>query len=412
MIEHAISTAEVQVPTSSQPVPRVKVSIHAVREARSNARVMQIAGALTEAGFDVSLVDIETHASLPVEEHVQGFKLQHIILPDWLTSRRFEPLFIFKALQAFVLSTLRLIHDDADIYHANDVTAMPATFIAALVRRKPLIFELIDLQFPVPETGLSFWRRLGWFVSLMHKVILPRCAAVIVTSPLHGEEMQRRFHMPPYTVIRNIPPYRAVQKTEHLRQYLGLNARSRIVLYQGYIQGSRGLDVLVRAASLFEKDIVFIMMGGSVGTTQEMLEALMREYNVEDRVKIIPPVPYEELFEWTASADIGVVLSAQDSFNLKRSLPNKLFEYIMAGLPVVSAPMEAVEEVITHYDIGYVVPSFSPTDVAEAINSLLSNTAEYERMREHTVQAVQELCWEQESQRLVQLYKDIMTRYK
>ncbi len=396
------------IPVDVQPGSSIKVSIHAVREAHGNPRVMLVASTLAEAGYKVSLIDIETHGSRPRKECVRGVQLQHVVIPGWLTSRRFEPLFVMKAVQALITSTIWLFRNNADIYHANDVNAMPATFLAAMLRKKPLIFELIDLQYPVPETGLSFWRRAGWFIDLMHRIILPRCSAVIVTSPLHGEELQARYHIPAYTLVRNTPPYQKVQKSDRLRQYLGLSPQTRVVLYQGYIQPGRGLDVLVDVASLLDPNIVIVMMGKGMGDTQAYLESLIRQKGVGDLVKIVPPVPYEELLEWTASADIGLVMSSQKpAFNLQRAFPNKVSEYLMAGLPVLAAPMDAVAAVIKQYGVGRTLSRISPAELAEGINSLLTDPDALAQMRANALLAAQELCWEKEREKLLKVYEAV-----
>jgi len=152
-------------------------------------------------------------------------------------------------------------------------------------------------------------------------------------------------------------------------------------------------------------------MGKGFGETVAELEALAVKEGVADRVKIIPPVPYAELLEWTASADIGLAVFSPDySLSVRWCLPNKLFEYLMAGLPVLATSLDAVADLLKSYDVGQVVPSFTPVDIAAAINAMLADHAALDRMRRNALKAVRgDLCWEKERQRLIRLYRDILS---
>jgi glycosyltransferase involved in cell wall biosynthesis len=399
------STAE----DSSISASRHKVCIHVLREGRSDFRLLRGATTLVEAGFSVTVVDVETERTCPIGEDLGGLRMEHIIVPAWHNSRRFEPWFFIVAVKTFIFSILRLIRMRADIYHACELTALPACFIVSSLLRKPLVFEIYDLQFPVPGTGVAFWRRVG---AHLYDVLLPRCAAVIVTSPLHAREISNRYYVPAMTVVRNIPKYQAVQKTDRLKQYLGLSPHTRIALYQGYIQSGRGLERLVREASYLEPDIVIIMMGKAMGTTQTELEALIASEGVANRVKIVPAVPHEELLDWTASADIGLIVHVPDfSLNIQTLLPNKLFEYLIAGLPVVTSDIGAVVDIVNSYDVGQVVTSVEPGAIGAAINALLADPNTLASMRRNALDAAQhEFNWEKESSELIRLFSEIQSR--
>jgi glycosyltransferase involved in cell wall biosynthesis len=390
----------------------VKVCIHVLKEARDDVRAMRTATALTEAGYTASIVDIEANSTLPVEENIHGVRVQHLIVPGWHTSRRFELWFFIKAVQVLFLSVLRLIKTRADIYHACEITAWPASIIAAILRRKSLVLETYDLQFPVPNTRVGFWRRLAWLVTLLHALILPRCAGVVVTSPLHAREIRNRFHPKEMALVRNIPMYREIAKSDYVRQFLGLSPETRIALFHGVISPDREPDRLIHAAKFLEQNIVIVMRGKCAGITQAELESLIDREGVTDRVKITPPVPFEEMLDWTASADIGLIIYPLDySLNMRTLLPNKLFEYLMAGLPVLTTPLEAVVDVIRTYDVGHVVPSLDPAAIAEAINTMLADRATLDRMHLNALKAARDnLCWEKESPQLILFYQKILAK--
>lgn len=390
----------------------IKVCMHVLTTASTDARVMRAATALVEAGYAVSLVDIEDEGNHQREESMRRVCMKHVIVSRSFLSTRFDKWTLVRLARVFVRSALRVIRTPADIYHAHDVSALPACYIAACLHHKPIIFETHEMPLferPLSEMGRS--RR--WLHKLLGGLlahIVPRCAGIITVSPPIVEEIRRRYRVPEVTLIRSVPEYWAVAKSDRLRHYLGLKPEVRIALYQGNLQPNRGLDRLVRAATFLEQDIVIVMMGKNVGTTQDQLEALIASEGVADRVKILPPVPYAELLDWTASADIGLNVASPDySLNVRYFLPNKLFEYLMAGLPVLTSPLEAMVDVVKTYDVGQVLSSLAPADIGEAMNRMLADPVGLAHQRSNALEAARnDFYWEKESLRLIHLYRSIL----
>lgn len=388
--------------------------MHVLRDACKDVRAIRAGTTLTNEGLEVSIIDVQQDRSRPTEEDLGGIQVKHLLVPTWYTSRRSEVQVFITALRTFILSIIRLIQSRADIYHAAELTALPACCIVAALRRKPLVYEAYELTIPFPETSVKFWRRSAKLLMRFLALVLPRCAGVIATTPLYAQEMQKYFHLKEVCLVRNIPPYKAVQKNERLRQYLGLSPETRIALYQGRFQADRSLDKLVRAAPFLEKNTIIVLMGEGDKPTTKQLEELIVSEGVADHVRMIPPVPYEELLSWTASADLGLVMySPHYSPAIKMCLGNKLFEFLMAGVPVLTSQLDAVVEIIKTYDVGQVVSSLAPRDVGEAINSMLADRDALARMHRNALEAAkQELNWEKESQQLARLYQGILTRQK
>lgn len=387
----------------------IRVCMHVLGTARTDVRVMRAATALVEAGFAVTVVDIDWEHKQPVEEDICGARVKHILAPSWYTSRRFKPWFLIQAAWVLIRSTLRLVQTPTDVYHAHDTTALPACYLAAQLQRKLLIFDAHELPMSMAMDSMR-WRGLVKPFSNLLGIMVPRCAGVITVSPPIAQEIRNRYPGSDVTVIRNIPPYRSVPRSDRLRRYLGLHPNVRIALYQGRLQADRELDRLVRAAPYLERDIVIALMGPDVEGAQSWLEALITSEGVTDRVKIVPPIPYAELLEWTASADIGLLIYAPDqSPNIKMCLPNKLFEYLMVGLPVLASQLDAVADIISTYDVGQIVSSLAPADIAMAINTMVADSVAYARKRHNALDASrQDLYWGKESHRLIHLYRQIL----
>ncbi len=403
-----IDPSEAQDGTTAQ-LP-VKVCMHVLGKACTDGRVIREANALREAGFEISIVDVVAERTQPTEEDINGIHLRHIIMPSWFVSTRFKPWFLVKVAKVFIRGALRLIWTPSDLYHAHDEMALPGCYIAARLRRKPLIYDAHEL--PLSDPNITRWHRLTALASRLLKSMVPRCAGVITVSPPIAQEIHRHYHSSEVSLLRNVPMYRTVGKSDRLRQYLGLSPATRIALYQGDIQPDRRLDRLMRAAAFLEQDIVIVLMGRDKVATQAQLESLIASEGVLDHVKIIPPVPYEELLDWTASADIGLIIySSNYSLNIQMCLPNKLFEYLMAGLPVLASSLDAVAEILTTYDVGRIVPSLAPRDIGMAINSMLADRAGLARMHDNALEAARcDFCWEKERHQLIRLYHAILNK--
>lgn len=281
--------------------------MHIVGAASADVRAMRAATALTKAGFDVSIIDIESEEVQSTEENGEGIRIKHMFVPKAFSATRFKRWSLLRAISLLVRGTLSLVTTSADVYHALDLPALPACYIAAIVRCKPLVFESYELPLStLPPSEMRMSRRLiQRLLALLLRHIIPRCRAIIVVSQPIVEEMCRRYQCSNLSLIRNIAPYRKVERSDILRQRLGLARHVRIALYQGYLQPDRGLSILIQAASFLEKDTVIVIMGKDKVGMRAELDALIASEGVAERVKIIPAVPYEDLLTWTASADIG-----------------------------------------------------------------------------------------------------------
>jgi glycosyltransferase involved in cell wall biosynthesis len=388
----------------------VKVCMHIRGVVNLDARVMRAATALNGAGYSINIVDIENDRTRPPMEDIFGIRVRHMLRPDWLIPTRL-PWRLVKSVQKLIGSTFWLLRIPADIYHAHNVNALVPCYIAAQLRRKLLIFEAHEMPLYELEKTKHQWSRalITWlFVAMLH-----RCAGVITVSQPIIQEMYHRYQVTGIALIRNIPYYQEVPSSNRLREHFGLSSKVRIVLYQGNLQHDRNLDKLVMAAKFLERDIVIVLMGKGVGATPSELEALAARDGVVDRLKFLPPVSNKELLDWTTSADLGINVSSPDySLNTRMFLPNKLFEYLMAGLPVLSSALPAIVEVINNYQVGWILPSLEPEDIGMKINAMLRDRAGLEKMQRNALAAASsEFCWEKESQKLINFYQEILAKH-
>lgn len=396
-------------PTPSPARTAPRVCMHVLGPALTDGRVMRSATALAQAGYAVTIVDIEHGVNLPTCEDSQGVHLRHVRFA-LAQMRHYHPThhlawLLFK-VRRIVRGTLAVLRTPAEVYHAHDITALPACYMAAKLRRKLLIFDAHEL--PLVDPHVQRLRLITGLATRMLRLMLRSCAGIITVSPPLVRELQRRYGGPLAVLVRNIHTYEAPPPTNHLRDYLNLGSDVRIALYQGFLQADRGLDILVRVAQHLTSSTHIVLLGK--GPAAVAITAQIAELGVGDRITIVPAVPYADLLAWTASADIGLTIyQAEYSANVQVYLPNKLFEYLMAGLPVVASAIEAVAEIVQTYDVGIIEPALEPAAVAQAIDRLLDDQPARSRMRSNALRAARDsLCWEQESVQLIDLYRAIV----
>lgn len=371
---------------------------------------MRAATTLAGAGLDVTIVDIAEDPSQPERECLDSVRIQHVILPGFSVPTRFKPWLLVKMFHSLILRTAALLRSDADVYHAIEWEATPACLLAGKIRRKPVIYEAYDLPFDNSPRyfGSTLPRRMyRTLYKRLLALLVPTFAGVIAAAPFYAHEIQLRYGGEAPIVVRNIPPYRPSKATDNLRRYLGLDPATRIALFQGNLHESRSLDVLVHAAKLLPPSIVIVLMGK--GPSEEPLRQLVRQEGLEARVRFVPHMPNDELLEWTASADLGLnLLSSAYSLNLVGTLPNKVFEYLMAGLPILNSLPE-VAVLLEKYDVGQSIPSPEPDMIARTMTAMLADRQGMERMRQHALSAcMHELRWDVEQQGLLALYERVL----
>jgi glycosyltransferase involved in cell wall biosynthesis len=380
-----------------------KVCMHVRGVARTDGRVMREAIALKDAGFAVTILDIEDDTTRLIEEDNNGIHVKHIMKPSWLKPAHSRLQHLIFLIEKVVYTTIKLIQIPTDVYHAHDENTLIACYLAALWCKNKLIFDAHEL--PLRDI------RKRWLHALLINLftfMLRRCSGIITVSSPIAQKICELYHVPKASLVRNVPEYQETQRGDQIKQHLGLAVNTRIALYQGNLQSDRGLDQLIQAASFLSQDVVIVMMGRGIGETPAQLEALIVSEGVADRVKILPPVAYKELATWTSSADIGLIIySPNYSSNVQMCLPNKLFEYLMSGLPVLASQLDAVIDILNSYGVGRIVSSLNPVDVGTAINSMLGNSVDLTSMHLKALEAARHLCWGKESQQLIQLYRDI-----
>jgi glycosyltransferase involved in cell wall biosynthesis len=289
----------------------------------------------------------------------------------------------------------------AQVWMAHDLDALPAAWLARRRHGGRLLYdshELFSERIAVSPAARPFWRAL-------ERRLAPRADAVVTVGHGVAAELGRRWRMPPPTVVRNLPAFApaAAGDGSPLRGALGLQDDARIVLYLGGLQPGRGLETLVDVAPRLPDRDVVVLMGPGHPDYIASLRGRASRAGAAERVVLAPAVPTEEVVRWAAGADLGLALIQNVSLSYFLSLPNKLFEYVAAGLPVVASDFPELRSVVEGRGLGAVCAPDDPDAIARAIAWALDDPDRHERLRAAARAAAAELTWDSESRILVEL---------
>jgi glycosyltransferase involved in cell wall biosynthesis len=168
-------------------------------------------------------------------------------------------------------------------------------------------------------------------------------------------------------VVRNVPVFHPLEKRK-TRAELGLPEGFLVILQGAFMDKDRGVIEAVRAMKYLPQ--VHLLLVGA-GEEWEAAGVLREQLKLASQITILPKQPFEKLRQLTASADVGLTLDKAVHNNYLFSLPNKLFDYIHAGIPVVASPLPEVQKVVLDHGIGAVIVDWDPEHIAQTIRTVL-----------------------------------------
>jgi glycosyltransferase involved in cell wall biosynthesis len=301
----------------------------------------------------------------------------------------------------------------ADAYHGHDLTGLAAAIAAGEGHRSAAV--VYDSHEIYLESGANA-DQPAWLRRLMarrERSWVARCAALVTVNHSLARELGARYAPSRTVVVHNCPPRSDAPAggPDLLRAAAGIPAGAPVALYHGAFSRHRGLEELVAAAAEPELDGVHVVFLGYGGMRAE-LEAMAASSPVAERVHVLAAVPPEELGAWVAPADVGVMAIQPSTINHRMSTPNKLFECLAAGVPVVASDFPEMRQIVCDDPLGPLGVVATPDDVAAIARAIrlivTADPATRTKLRARCLRAAHERWnWETESMGLVALYADL-----
>ena len=371
-----------------------KVILSVTNDLFSDQRLDKVCNTLTNMGFQVSLIGRRYHDSPKLSEKRYKTIRLHLFF-------RTGPLFY--AEFNFRLFFWLLFHH-FDVYVANDLDTLLPNVLVSKLKRKKLVYDAHEYFLGILEIQHRPKVKKAW--NLIEKFCFPKLEKVITVSQSIADLYHIQYGKE-VKVVRNIPVLqqnKPINKTE-TRKELGLPVDKSIIIFQGNaIHKDRGGEEIVEAAPFIKNGIVLIVGQGDMVPN---LQKRVQEMGWQDRVIFTGRVKPELLRKYTAASDIGVTFDKNVSPNHYYSLPNKLFEYIHAGIPIVASNLPERKRIIDEYGVGVVVDDLSPENVGQTINNMLQEPVKMEQYRENCRNAALQLNWQEEEKILKEIYEEV-----
>ncbi len=373
----------------------------------NDARVIREAKTLVESGYEVTVFALHKEG-LKQNEEMHGFKVNRI----HLTFGKLPYYNIFQILKYFefiLRCYFRTRKKDISICHCHDLEALLVGYLIMKSNKCKLVYDSHELwgdpQYifftrpSYPKFVFSMQRRLEHFM-------MRRADAIITVSDSIGDFIARENKVRKPYVIKNVHNLAKARKSNKIKQKIGIiDDKRKTILYQGGLRRGRGLENLVISMQWIDNAVLVILGDGVI---KEELKDLAVKYKVEKKIFFMNAVSPEEVFSYTCLADIGVHPIENICLNHYYCLPNKLFEYLMAELPVAVSDFPEMARIVKKYKVGEVFDPAKPQDISRAINSLLDDHDKYQECKLNAKKVNQIYNWENEEKKLLGIYEGVL----
>ncbi len=286
-----------------------------------------------------------------------------------------------------------LLFKKADILWANDLDTLLPNYIISRLKNSRLIYdshEYFTLSV-YKQSSRKIWERLEQY-------LFPKMKNVITVNNSIKKVYEEKYGVP-VTVVRNVP-YKTGSNTGNIKITMPLH--KKILVMQGIgLNENRGAEEAVLTMQFLPDEFILYFIGR--GTVLDKLKKMVGDLQLSSKIVFIDVMPYLQMMEYTKQCFLGLILEKihvtdQHLF----ALPNKFFDYINAGIPVLASEATEIKLLIEKYKIGDFIKSFDPHKIAEKIISISQNPEQYNLWKQNTLNAADALNWENEEKTLIE----------
>ncbi len=313
---------------------------------------------------------------------------------------RFEKGPLFYAALNFRLFFILLTNKFEYIF-ANDLDTLPAAYLASRLRRKPLLYDSHELFTEVPELVSRPLIQRIW--KSLEKRILPNLDEMITVNESIATIFQSNYQIP-ISVVRNVPQKQASLQALSKKE-LGLKDNQKMLIIQGSgLNVQRGIEEAVLAMQKIDNAVLFLVGDGDV---IPQVKKMVASKNLKEKVRFIDRLPYQQLLQYTAAADLGLALDKPLSLNYALALPNKVFDYIQAHTPILSSQLIEIEKLVSKYDCGEVIKEVTAEAIVQKVNELFLDPQRLSDLKENCMKAALTEHWGSDKKTLEEVVKRV-----
>ena len=354
-----------------------RIIISVTNDLFSDQRVLKVAHSCQKHGFDVLLIGRKFKKSVPLNLPFSYKRLRLIFNRSALFYAEYN-------IRLFFL----LMFSKADILLSNDTDTLLANYLVSKIRHKKLVFDAHELFPEVPELAhrpkvKRIWQKIEDWIFPHLKHCYTVCQSI---SDYYNDKYPIQMKM-----VRNVP-YLSKYTDKKLLDY----ADKKIILYQGALNVGRGLEWVIDAMPSIENAVLVIIGDGDIANE---LKKKVNDLKISDKVFFLGRIAGSELHKYTPSADLGLCLLENRGLNYYYSLPNRIFDYLQAGVPVLATDFPEIANIVKPHKTGILISHYEPEYLAEIINNFFSEGFD----TSHFAETAEEFCWEKEERILMEV---------
>jgi len=366
-----------------------KILLAVTHDLITDYRVHRTATTLQAMGFDVTLVGSIFRDKSELKRPYRIHRLEM-----FFRNGRF---FYFEYNIRLFLFALK---GGYDVFVANGLGTLPGIALATFLKRKSYIYDSYDLFTESAELiGKPVAR---WFWRLTERSLIRKARHVYTNSESIAAFLGSKYKINA-GLVRNTPEFQSIKNFPP--EYRLVHEGHKVLIYQGAVNKGRGHELMINAMKYLPEAMLFIV---GEGDEEKELEKLVLKTSLYNRVIFYGRVPFEELKFLTMQADLGLSAEEDICLNYRYSLPNKLFDYIHAGIPVLVSGMPEMEKIVTGRQIGKIIANRSPEILAAQIRKMLLDDESVKQWRTNAIATAKEFNWCKEKKMIVGIYNEFL----
>lgn len=362
---------------------RILVSV--TNDLTTDQRVHKACITLTQMGFDVLVIGRKLKNSQNLNRTYKTFRFKLLFKKGFLFYAEYNLRLFFK-----------LLFLKKDILLSNDLDTLLPNFLISKIFKLKLVYDSHEIFTEVPELINRLFVQKFWLT--IEKNILPKIKNCYTVSNSIANYYNLKYKTN-FITIRNLP----IATNKILKDELPFDIKNnKIILYQGAINKARGLELMITTMQFIENSIFVIIGNGDI--EKELLQQI-KVLNLKEKVKLIPKQSPNELQKITPLADLGISFEEDFGLSYKFALPNKLFDYIQAEVPVLVSDLPEMKNIIQQFSVGEIIQDRYPEKLAIQISTMLQKGKKFYNSNLET--AKKTLTWENESEHLKKFYTNL-----
>ncbi len=364
-----------------------RIVILEIGDIRTDGRCRNIARSCVRSGAEVFFIG---PAQQNETAEIDGIVIRYIGVVGSFGSK-------IRYVHYWIRSFIECVRLRPDLIIAEDLFVMPAAVAYALTGGSRILYDAKEFYFAL--AALKDRPSVQRFWSFIEYLCIHYADAVITSGERDNVVLAERYRSTNPVAIHNHPPGSSEPPDRKmLRDELHIDPDAFVFLYQGWLLEGRGLPLMIRIASELS-DCTVVILGD--GPMRRVIESEVDNRGMKQRFVITGSLPYEEMLRLTAVADVGCALIEDYGMSYRHARPNKLFEYIRAGVPVLTSDFPAMAEIVRDHGVGLTADPSDPDKVVESALRLRNDPELLLACRSNCKRAAAEFTWEEEEKKLL-----------